>query len=72
MEKIYGDQVCFQVGPYDTVTIRFLPTHLEIICESIAGSNLQCIRIDCTEEDPYQLGGMPVHRERDQGGHFSH
>ena len=43
------------------------------ICECIiAGSNLQHIRIDCTEEDLCQLGGMPVHRESgDQGGHFS-
>ena len=30
-KKLYRDEVCFQVGPYDTVTIRFLPTHLEII-----------------------------------------
>ena len=30
MEKIYRGEVCFQVGPYDTVTVRFLPTHLEM------------------------------------------
>ena len=31
-DKIFRDEVCFQVGPYDAVTIRFLPTHLEITC----------------------------------------
>ena len=46
-EKIYRDEVCFQVGPYDTVTIRFLPTHLEITCVE---SNPDLPRIDCTEE----------------------
>ena len=31
-DKIYRDEVCFRVSPYDAVTIRFLPTHLEITC----------------------------------------
>ena len=46
-EKIYRDEVCFQVGPYDTVTIRFLPTHLEITC---VDSNPKVLRINCTKE----------------------
>ena len=46
-EKIYRDEVCFQVGPYDTVTIRFLPTHLEITC---VDSNPKVVRINCTKE----------------------
>ena len=46
-EKIYRDEVCFQVGPYDTVTLRFLPTHIEIACIE---SNPDLPRINCTEE----------------------
>ena len=47
-ENIYRDEVCFQVGPYDTVTIRFMPTHLQISC---AESNPELPRINCTQED---------------------
>ena len=47
-EKIYRDEVCFQVGPYDTVTLRFLPTHLEI---TYIESNPNLPRINCPEED---------------------
>ena len=47
-ENIYRDEVCFRVGPYDTVTIRFTPTHLQISC---AESNPELPRIDCTQED---------------------
>jgi ankyrin repeat protein/GTPase SAR1 family protein len=47
-ENIYRDEVCFQVGPYDTVTIRFMPTHLQISC---AESNPDLSRINCTQED---------------------
>ena len=47
-ESIYRDEVCFQVGPYDTVTIRFMPTHLQISC---AESNPNLPRNDCTQED---------------------
>ena len=47
-ENIYRDEVCFQVGPYDTVTIRFMPTHLQISC---AESNPDLPRINCTQED---------------------
>ena len=46
-DKIYRDEVCFQVGPYYTVTTRFLPTHLEITCTE---SNPDLPRINCTEE----------------------
>jgi hypothetical protein len=47
-KNIYRDEVCFQVGPYDTVTIRFMPTHLQISC---AESNPDLPRINCTQED---------------------
>ena len=47
-EKIYRDEVSFQVGPYDTVTMRFLPTHMEITCVE---SNSDVPRIGCTQED---------------------
>ena len=47
MEKIYRDEVCFQVGPYDTVTIRFLPTHLEI---KLIECDHEISRNDCTVE----------------------
>ena len=47
-ENIYRDEVCFQVGPYDTVTIRFMPTHMQISC---AESNPELPRINCTQED---------------------
>ena len=47
-ENIYRDEVCFRVGPYDTVTIRFMPTHLQISC---AESNPDLQRKDCTQED---------------------
>jgi hypothetical protein len=51
-EKIYRDEVCFQVGPYDTVTIRFMPTHLQISC---AEPNPDLPRINnCTQEDVCQ------------------
>ena len=50
-DKIYRDEVCFQVGPYDTVTIRFLPTHLEITCIE---SNPDVPRINCAEKDVCQ------------------
>ena len=47
-KNIYRDEVCFQVGPYDTITIRFMPTHLQISC---AESNPDLPRINCTQED---------------------
>ena len=47
-DNIYRDEVCFQVGPYDTVTIRFMPTHLQISC---AESNPDLLREDYTQED---------------------
>ena len=50
-ENIYRDEVCFQVGPYDTVTIRFMPTHLQISC---AESNPDLPRINCAQEDVCQ------------------
>ena len=50
-KDIYRDEVCFQVGPYDTVTIRFMPTHLQISC---AESNPSLPRIKCTQEDVCQ------------------
>ena len=50
-ENIYRDEVCFQVGPYDTVTIRFMPTHLQISC---AESNPDLLREDYTQEDVCQ------------------
>ena len=50
-EKIYRDEVCFQVGPYDIITLRFLPTHIEIICVE---SNPDLPRINCTEESVCQ------------------
>jgi GTPase SAR1 family protein len=50
-KNIYRDEVCFQVGPYDTVTIRFKPTHLQITC---AESNPDLPRINCTQEDVCQ------------------
>ena len=50
-KNIYRDEVCFQVGPYDTVTIRFMPTHLQISC---AESNPDLPRINCTQEDVCQ------------------
>ena len=50
-ENIYRDEVCFQVGPYDTVTIRFMPTHLQISC---AESNPDLLRKDYTQEDVCQ------------------
>ena len=46
-EKIYRDEVCFQVGPYDTVTIRFLPTHLEI---KLVDCDPEIPRTNCTVE----------------------
>ena len=50
-DKIYRDEVCFQVGPYDTVTIRFLPIHLEITCVKC---NPDLSRSNCTEESVCQ------------------
>ena len=50
-DNVYRDEVCFQVGPYDTVTIRFMPTHLQISC---AESNPDLPRINCTQEDVCQ------------------
>ena len=52
-EKIYRDEVCFQVGPYDTVTIRFLPTHLEITCIK-CNPDLQRSNSYCNEESVCQ------------------
>ena len=46
-EKIYRDEVCFQVGPYDTVTVRFLTTHLEI---KLLECDHEISRINCTVE----------------------
>ena len=50
-ENIYRDEVCFRVGPYDTITIRFMPTHLQISC---AESNPDLSRINCIQEDVCQ------------------
>ena len=46
-EKIYRDEVCFQVGPYDTVTVRLLPTHLEV---KLVECDPEISRINCTVE----------------------
>ena len=50
-ELMYRDQVSFQVGPYDIVTLRFLPTHLQISC---CESNPELPRIDCPKESVCQ------------------
>ena len=46
-EKIYRDEVRFQVGHYDTVTVRFLTTHLEI---KLIECDHEISRINCTVE----------------------
>ena len=47
-DQIFRDEVSFQVGPHDIITLRFLPTHLEITC---APSNPDLPRKHCTEEE---------------------
>ena len=47
-DQIFRDEVSFQVSPYDTITLRFSPTHLEITC---APSNPSLPRMNCTEEE---------------------
>ena len=46
-DKIYRDEVTLQVSPYDIITIRFLPTHLEI---TFIASNPDLPREHCTVE----------------------
>ena len=47
-KQIYRNEVSFQVGPHDTITLRILPTHLEITCAPTSPSTP---RICCTEEE---------------------
>ena len=47
-DQVFRDEVSFQVSPYDTITIRILPTHLEITC---APSSPSVQRNCCTEEE---------------------
>ena len=46
-KQIYRNEVSFQVGPHDTITLRILPTHLEITCAPTSPSTP---RTCCTEE----------------------
>ena len=46
-KQIYRNEVSFQVGPHDTITLRILPTHLEITCAPTSPSTQ---RTCCTEE----------------------
>ena len=46
-DQIFRDEVSFQVGPYDVITLRFLPAYLEILC---CASNSALRRTDCQEE----------------------
>ena len=59
-DQIFRDEVSFQVGPYDTVTLRLSTTHLEIIC---AASNPELLRMHCTEEVIFK----EVHQSLEKG-----
>ena len=59
-ERIYRDEVNFQVGPYDIITVKFLPTHLEI---TLMASNPDLPRQHCSEKEVCQ----EVHQSVEKG-----
>ena len=59
-KQIYRSEVSFQVGPHDTITLRILPTHLEITCAPTSPSTP---RTCCTEKQVCK----EVHRSIDKG-----